>query len=70
MCVTYYSRTVVIPRLGNTRSACNAGLKGSLRQQESDKHKSLAYAPARERAQRALGVCDVLLTHCCYSPYN
>ena len=28
----YYSRTVVTPRLGNTRPACSAGPKGSLRQ--------------------------------------
>ena len=38
---TYYSRTVVTPRLG--------------------------MAPVRERVQRALGIWDVLFTHCCDS---
>ena len=36
---TYYSRTVVTPRLGNTRPACSAGPKGSLRPPESNKYK-------------------------------
>ena len=35
---TYYSHTVVTPRLGNTRPACSAGPKGSLRQPESNKY--------------------------------
>ena len=54
---TYYSRTVVTPRL--TQLAVQVT--------SINRWPMIIKAPTRERAQRALGVWDVLFTHCCDS---